>query len=552
MKKRLLGILLSFALMLTMMPVLGLSLTAYATSGTNYVLKFYLDSETNPKGSKTTTLPCTLTKDDWFRLAGLDPSSDLSNAQIAAGDYLSLDKGSGRLSINKPFEESKTISDVSHHYVIITCEAPKEPVPYIAADGSTQSCTDYTVVESSEASEGVPWGRDGQKTWYVVKDNVNISKGVKIRGDVNLILCDGKTLTVGTSFNGQPSGSIAIYAQSTGGSMGVLNLSSTSIHCKDVTINGGTINTYGIAGDNTVTINGGAVNSNGGDYGIYAENAVTINGGEVYTESEVYGIDGAVNGTVNINGGTVTAIGRDKAIKGTLHNAIAGTAWKDTEGKEGKTDIAVGDHTSDDIKDYKKVQFLTPEPTPTPTPTPAPASPLTVTTTAKPSAKSMTVKWTWNNVPGAKSYKVSYHKVGKTKWTTKTTKKTKYVIKGHKISGLYEYKVAAVTASGDVWSDVNCRYFKRVKATAKAGKTAGTVKASWKKDKGATGYKVLLATNKKMNNAQAVEVSADQKSYTFSGLKSGKKYYVKVRPLKNYNGVTYQGIYTKALRAKTK
>jgi hypothetical protein len=157
-----------------------------------------------------------------------------------------------------------------------------------------------------------------------------------------------------------------------------------------------------------------------------------------------------------------------------------------------------------------------------------------------------------NSVPGAKSYKVSYHKVGSKKWTTKNTKKTKYVVKGHKMKGLYEYKVAAVTASRDVWSDVNCCYFKKVKVKAKAGKTAGTVTASWKKDKGATGYQVKLATNKKLNDAQVVNVSADQKSYTFSGLKSGKKYYVSVRPLKDNNGVTYQGIRCKALKVKTK
>jgi hypothetical protein len=175
-----------------------------------------------------------------------------------------------------------------------------------------------------------------------------------------------------------------------------------------------------------------------------------------------------------------------------------------------------------------------------------------VKTTASTSSRAMTVKWTWNNVPGAKSYKVSYHKVGSKKWTTKTTKKTKYVIKGHKIKGLYEYKIAAVTASGDVWSDVNCRYFKRVKTTAKAGKTVGTVKASWRKDKGATGYQIMIATNKKLNGAQVVNVSADRKSYTFSGLKSGKKYYVSVRPLKDNNGVTYQGIRCKALKVKTK
>lgn len=175
-----------------------------------------------------------------------------------------------------------------------------------------------------------------------------------------------------------------------------------------------------------------------------------------------------------------------------------------------------------------------------------------VTTTAKTSARSMKVKWTmtWGQVSGAKKYTVAYRKVGSNKWTYKNTKKTKYVVKKHKMKGLYEYKVAAVSSNGTVWSDTNYRYFSKVKTKAKAGE--GAVKVSWKKDKGATGYQVKLATNKKLNGAQVVNVSADKKSYTFSGLKSGKKYYVSVRPLKDHNGVTYQGIRCKALKVKAK
>ncbi|MBQ6623526.1 MAG: hypothetical protein IJH57_02790, partial [Mogibacterium sp.] len=73
-----------------------------------------------------------------------------------------------------------------------------------------------------------------------------------------------------------------------------------------------------------------------------------------------------------------------------------------------------------------------------------------VTTTAKTSARAMTVKWTmkWGKVNGAKSYKVAYRKVGSKKWTYKKTKKTQYVVKGHKMKGLYEYKVAAVSKKG--------------------------------------------------------------------------------------------------------
>lgn len=180
-----------------------------------------------------------------------------------------------------------------------------------------------------------------------------------------------------------------------------------------------------------------------------------------------------------------------------------------------------------------------------------PAAPK-VTTVATTSARAMTMKWTmkWGQVSGAKKYTVAYRKVGSNKWTYKNTKKTKYVVKKHKMKGLYEYKVAAVSSNGTVWSDTNYRYFNKVKTKAKAGK--GAVKVSWKKDKGATGYQVKIAGNKKMKNAQTVTLGAGSRSYKFSGLKSGKRYYVRVRPIKEHGGVTYTGILSKTFKMKVK
>jgi hypothetical protein len=177
-------------------------------------------------------------------------------------------------------------------------------------------------------------------------------------------------------------------------------------------------------------------------------------------------------------------------------------------------------------------------------------NPLTVTTIAKTSARSMTVKWCWNSLSGAKSYKVAYRKAGSTKWKDKKTKKKKYVVKGLKTKGLYEFKVAAVTDAGDVWSEVHYRYFKKVQAKVKAG--TGRINVSWNKDKKATGYEVFVATNKKMKDAQVFEVASSDNSYAISGLESGKKYYVKVRPLRTRDGVTYTGIKCSARRVKVK
>lgn len=363
--------------------------------------------------------------------------------------------------------------------------------------------------------------------------------------------------------------------------------------CYDLTING-TVNATGTAKGiyssyGSITINGGNVTATGDNkFGIDAAGDLIINGGTV-TATGARGGMRTWDGSVKANGGTIistqtgggddseqqsvkvagdvpddagiasftTVIGKgvvslvssgtDKAISGKVKNEIAGTGWESVDESGTKTAIAVNTaEEGQDLSKYKRVQFpAKAEPTPTPTPANVPV----VNTTAKSSTRTTTIKWTWNAVNGASKYKVAYHKVGSKKWKVKTTKKTKYVLKGQKIKGLYEYKVAAVTASGDVWSNTSCRYFKTVKTKAKFSK--GALKVSWKKDKGATGYEVFVARNKKMDGAQVIQVAATDKSYSVTGLEKGK-YYVKVRPMKNYNGVTYTGILCKARKVRVK
>ena len=295
----------------------------------------------------------------------------------------------------------------------------------------------------------------------------------------------------------------------------------------------------------TVSFEGGTITATGKGSEIEADSVSTAS-------SDVAGI---VAPTIEIKSGinSLTATGKEMAIAGTVKNEIAGTGWSDTEGTVGKAKINISS-SGQELPDYKRVQFpakVDPEPKPAPTPAPKASAPK-VTTTAKASAMAMTVKWTmkWGKVTGAKSYKVAYRKVGSKKWTYKNTKKTSYVVKGHKMKGLYEYKVGAVSKAGTTWSGTSRRYFSGVKANAKAAK--GAIKASWKKVKGATGYQVLVATNKKMNNSKVYNVSSSAKSYKVNGLKKGKTYYVRVRPMKKADGVTYKGIQSKIHKVKVK
>ena len=164
-------------------------------------------------------------------------------------------------------------------------------------------------------------------SWYVVTENVTFEKRIEITGTVNLVLCDGATLTAkqGISVNNghyNPSGDCAlnIYAQNGGtGALyaGTANGTSTTMNESpqraaiggddnntngDITIHGGNI--YAISNIGTAGIGGGQ-SSEGGNVTIYGGNVTAGN-----QNSYGSGIGGGYHanaGNINILGGTVTA-----------------------------------------------------------------------------------------------------------------------------------------------------------------------------------------------------------------------------------------------------
>ena len=131
---------------------------------------------------------------------------------------------------------------------------------------------------------------------YVVNENVDYTGKITLSGDVNIILADGKTMSVTNTGTGNEdfaiygdSGSLHIYGQSQGtGALTATANSSVTIKVDDyITIDGGIVNAtstgdVGIYGIDGVTINGGTVNANG----IYADGDITINGGKVTNNSD--------------------------------------------------------------------------------------------------------------------------------------------------------------------------------------------------------------------------------------------------------------------------
>ena len=200
-----------------------------------------------------------------------------------------------------------------------------DPVSYMAWNGTTlvektgdDACTDYTVVTADTTTF-----EDGK--WYVMSNSVTVSSRITVTGTVNLILCDGATLTASKGITVNSGNTINIYAQI--GGTGELNAGSdTSV----ASIGGG----YRGASSGTVNIHGGKITATGGTNASGIGGAleggngeVNIYSGEVTARGKNYaagigGYSGKSGGTVNIYGGTVNASGSQY---GTTGIGIGGT-----------------------------------------------------------------------------------------------------------------------------------------------------------------------------------------------------------------------------------
>ena len=177
---------------------------------------------------------------------------------------------------------------------------------YIAANGTEQTCTDFTLIQSSNSYVSLGTSANNE-AWYVVSGEVTISGKLYFNDQaVHLILCDGASLSAtsnnndgisseyGLTIYGQSQQSGTLSARSNGSNSGI------KINSGDFTVNGGNItatskNQKGIyAGSYNVTINRGSVTATSEGtgsfaYGICGYN-VTINGGTVSATGGEYGI----------------------------------------------------------------------------------------------------------------------------------------------------------------------------------------------------------------------------------------------------------------------
>ena len=192
-------------------------------------------------------------------------------------------------------------------------------VPYIDANGNETSHEAIVLNASAIVNNAI--GVNGAETWYAVLDDYTFNGfQLEVHGAVNIILGDGATFTV----NGEKHGIIdldetglIVYGQSSGTgkllatASGDASSSHTGISCSQMTINGGTIEVYGVTkgiSSSVITINGGTVTATATQQqGIEGKN-ITISGGTVTATST--NLEGILAYTVlTISGGTVTATG---------------------------------------------------------------------------------------------------------------------------------------------------------------------------------------------------------------------------------------------------
>ena len=206
--------------------------------------------------------------------------------------YTVTDTGSNPVSVtenNDVYTFTMPASDVTVTANLI------EKIPYIDKTGKTVDCTNYTVLNNTMTTISAGW--------YVVKSNVtfsdnlytNVSSGVD--NTVNIILCDGATLTANNITPNTNNDRLCIYGQSRG--TGTANISGNIMGNYSISIYGGTINATG-----NITCPQGGIGIYGGT--VTAGSLVALN-----TGSQIR-LGGATvtAGSYNVNGNVTIDTGK--------------------------------------------------------------------------------------------------------------------------------------------------------------------------------------------------------------------------------------------------
>lgn len=171
---------------------------------------------------------------------------------------------------------------------------------------------DYTEVDV--ASNGVTWNGG----WYVVKEDKTINGDLMINGEVNLLILDGKTLTINGKIENTTSSSLNILGQTINTAKLVVNSPTCGITCQgDLTLSKVSVTSKGADATEQTRAYGGI--SVEGNLNIYGSVVSAISGNGIYGDVKLGVRDGAmaiyVKESMTIYSSSVTAEGGE-----TLYN----------------------------------------------------------------------------------------------------------------------------------------------------------------------------------------------------------------------------------------
>ena len=302
MKKRITGILFSFALLLAMMPVLGISQTAYADEHTVE----YLDENGNPSShvvngfitDETTSLSAGwyAVESDGLELSGLAIRGDV-RIILCDGASLTVEADSGDgITVNG----SLTIYAQSEGDNMGKLSAEGANGISVAGGNLKIVGGDVTATATENASYGINGG--GSVTIMGGKVKATGNGGCGLLGSDGVLIKAG-SVTAGDGVFGIAStgiikiegGSVEAAAKKDGGFGGIASIGDDA----GIEISGGTVKATGgtngivsgVFSPGKITISGGTVEANGSGYAIFASSGVEVTGGIVTAEGGGYGID---------------------------------------------------------------------------------------------------------------------------------------------------------------------------------------------------------------------------------------------------------------------
>ena len=195
---------------------------------------------------------------------------------------------------------------------------------------------------------------------------------------------------------------------------------------------------------------------------------------------------------------------------------------------------------------------VTPEPTKTLNVTPTLEPTQTVTSTPTPKTENKTLQKTYGN----KAFSVAVKKDNPLKYKSSKTSVATVNQKGSvNIKGCGKTDITITDAvTGHVYQKITLTVVpKKPALSAVKTSTKKVLKIKWSKVEKADGYEIYYATNKTFSNKKTILVKSNKTvKKTVKKLKSGKKYYVKMRAYKNWDGTKINGSWSKTVSIKVK